>query len=591
MFNTFRTPILRLIEDMNGFSVGTPATVKRSWAAAVPADSPWRTRSPSSARSPSRRRSARLGNRDLPVIRGCPSRPVPTPSCGSPGLAAQVSTLTLGGVSSDQPEIAEMTRPSRRHPDSLEGRARIYLHRLCPLHMRSRCSRCPWTGFGNKRLREESISEDVHPISIDPVGQYTIRFRWSDGVRPDLHVELLRELSPAPSAQKKASARRDKSPAKRRCASGLPRRRGRVPWTRDPASRPCSRSARCREHHFRRVHVGRERSSSRSRGRTGPPLRSGEDPTAELGRAAGARGSTSPMEVDVDPAREFPRRLLVVPCPPKRRAAPSDRLALLAVELVSVIAVGRPPARADRARDLDPLLARVARLSRADVAGLGAAVQPSPCPCFFVHVRSARYAAPLRRRRVAERSRRSRARAAHQGPNPADLRRRRERLRPVTSRSRAARIQEPRSSVLPDEAGVAARAAGVKASAVSSLTPRRRERQPPAPRAPEAARYTSERGRGKPGRDPAPWRSASGAWAEQTRRRRPARGRATPASAHPSSDRGNSTVREVKVVAAARAASVGEEASSPSTSSFAWSESHSCTTRRRSGPRSRSPRP
>ena len=40
---------------------------------------------------------------------------------------------------------------------------------------------CIGESSGNQRLREDSISKDVRPLLIDPVGRYAIRFHLSDG--------------------------------------------------------------------------------------------------------------------------------------------------------------------------------------------------------------------------------------------------------------------------------------------------------------------------------------------------------------------------------------------------------------------------
>src|SRR5438093_12047382 len=69
---------------------------------------------------------------------------------------------------------------------------------------------------GNKRLREESISKDVRPLSIDPVGRYAIRFHWSDGHSTGIYTfEHLRELCPCPICADNAEARAVPRQAKR----------------------------------------------------------------------------------------------------------------------------------------------------------------------------------------------------------------------------------------------------------------------------------------------------------------------------------------------------------------------------------------
>ena len=138
---------------------------------------------------------------------------------------------------------------------------------------------------------------------------------------------------PARSAQRKAKHEHDRSPRNRRYILRLATEARSGHAYGDSASRPCGTLQGARNAASAACMFAANASCSRSRAGTGPPLRSGEDPVGELGRAAGAHEVDRPMEVDVDPAREFPRRLLVVACPPKRGPAPSDHLALLAVKL------------------------------------------------------------------------------------------------------------------------------------------------------------------------------------------------------------------------------------------------------------------
>ncbi|MGH3006540.1 MAG: gamma-butyrobetaine hydroxylase-like domain-containing protein, partial [Gaiellaceae bacterium] len=123
-------------------------------------------------------------------------------------LAAQVSTLTLREVSSHRPEIAEITRPSTSEVRILwkDGHESIYTGYA--LRVGCRCAMCVDEISGNKRLREESISKDVRPLSIDPVGRYAIRFHWSDGHSTGIYTfEHLRELCPCPIRADNAEAR------------------------------------------------------------------------------------------------------------------------------------------------------------------------------------------------------------------------------------------------------------------------------------------------------------------------------------------------------------------------------------------------
>lgn len=64
-----------------------------------------------------------------------------------------------------------------------------YLRRKCP------CAGCVDEWTGKLRLLPETISEEVRPLAIRPVGNYAIRFDWSDGHTTGIYsFEYLRSI-------------------------------------------------------------------------------------------------------------------------------------------------------------------------------------------------------------------------------------------------------------------------------------------------------------------------------------------------------------------------------------------------------------
>ena len=130
-------------------------------------------------------------------------------------LAAAVSTLQLGGgVANERPEPAEITQPS---PTEVrirwkDGHDSLYTGHA--LRLACGCARCVDELSGKKRLREESISRDVRPLAIEPVGRYALRFRWSDGHSTGIYpFEHLRALCPCPTCADAGQSPRERAGA------------------------------------------------------------------------------------------------------------------------------------------------------------------------------------------------------------------------------------------------------------------------------------------------------------------------------------------------------------------------------------------
>ena len=209
MFTTLRTPVLGLVENMSGFECrhcGEREEIfgsggARRFAAAngipflgeIPLSTDIRTTSDE-------------GN---PIVQSMPESPSARAFLRvAENLAAQISTVNIGGLARDRPEIAEITQPSEHEVRILwkDGHESIYTGYA--LRVGCRCAICIDEISQNKQLREESISHDVRPLSIDPVGRYAIRFHWSDGHSTGIYpFEHLRELCPCPICADTAQAR------------------------------------------------------------------------------------------------------------------------------------------------------------------------------------------------------------------------------------------------------------------------------------------------------------------------------------------------------------------------------------------------
>jgi DUF971 family protein len=67
------------------------------------------------------------------------------------------------------------------------------------------CAGCVDEMTGRRILREEDVPLDVHPLAIEYVGRYALRFRWSDGHGTGIHpFEYLRRLCPCEACKEEA---------------------------------------------------------------------------------------------------------------------------------------------------------------------------------------------------------------------------------------------------------------------------------------------------------------------------------------------------------------------------------------------------
>ena len=75
-----------------------------------------------------------------------------------------------------------------------DGRETVYPARF--LRLSCPCAVCIEEMTGRKILRDDAVADDVHPLSIQPVGRYAIQIQWSDGHGTGIYTwERLDELA------------------------------------------------------------------------------------------------------------------------------------------------------------------------------------------------------------------------------------------------------------------------------------------------------------------------------------------------------------------------------------------------------------
>ena len=72
-----------------------------------------------------------------------------------------------------------------------------YLRRKC------RCAACVDEWTSEPRLAPEKVSEEIRPLATRPVGNYGIRFQWSDGHSTGIYAfDYLRSICPCSNCRK-----------------------------------------------------------------------------------------------------------------------------------------------------------------------------------------------------------------------------------------------------------------------------------------------------------------------------------------------------------------------------------------------------
>jgi ATP-binding protein involved in chromosome partitioning len=210
MFNKLRTPVLGLVENMSGFECKHCGHREEIFGSGGARRYGMTNNLPFLGEVPLSTDIRTTSDEGRPIVESMPDSPSARALFRlAENIAAQISTLNMGGASTDRPEIAEITRPSQnevriRWKDGHEGVYTSYALRVA-----CSCAMCIDEISGKKRLRDESIRKDVYPLSIDPVGRYAVCFQWSDGHSTGIYtLEHLRELCPCPTCAGKSNEER-----------------------------------------------------------------------------------------------------------------------------------------------------------------------------------------------------------------------------------------------------------------------------------------------------------------------------------------------------------------------------------------------
>jgi ATP-binding protein involved in chromosome partitioning len=197
MFNKLHTPVLGLVENMSGFTCrkcGEHEDIFGSGGAqryALDKGLPFLGEIPLST---SIRETADAGK---PIVLSDPqSAAAKAFTKVAENLAAQVSVRASGGAPDQRPIPRKIELKTRRelYVQWSDGKESLLQSR--DLRLACPCAQCVDEITGEKRLDPASVSPDVWPQEISPVGRYALNFQWSDGHRTGIYTfEHLRRLA------------------------------------------------------------------------------------------------------------------------------------------------------------------------------------------------------------------------------------------------------------------------------------------------------------------------------------------------------------------------------------------------------------
>ncbi|MDP3919335.1 MAG: DUF971 domain-containing protein [Candidatus Omnitrophota bacterium] len=86
-----------------------------------------------------------------------------------------------------------------------DGHRSLYAQRY--LRFQCHCAQCIEEWTGRQLISLDQVDSDVHALNISPVGNYAVKFQWSDGHSTGIYsYELLRGICPCKECAAKGPA-------------------------------------------------------------------------------------------------------------------------------------------------------------------------------------------------------------------------------------------------------------------------------------------------------------------------------------------------------------------------------------------------
>lgn len=200
MFQKLKTPVLGLIENMSGYvcsecghqdEIFGKGGARRygekhglAFLGAIPLETKIRTTS----------------DEGKPVVLESPDSPGAKAFMGiAKKLMDQIERRASSHESLGGPQPDKVSQPFKDKIQIIWKGGHQSVYSGYELRVACSCALCEDETSGTRRLSPEKINRDVYPLSIIPIGQYALKFDWSDGHNTGIYTfEHLRSLCRCP---------------------------------------------------------------------------------------------------------------------------------------------------------------------------------------------------------------------------------------------------------------------------------------------------------------------------------------------------------------------------------------------------------
>ena len=197
MFDKLKTPVLGLIENMSGYVCSHCGEREDVFGEGGARNYALQRGFPFLGDIPLSIDIRKQSDSGVPVVISAPDSPSALAfKKVAQNLAAQVSILASGGGKDKRPIPQKIELKSRQEllihwNDGKQAALKTFDLRInCP------CAQCVDELTGVRRLDPASVSKDIWPQEISPVGRYALNFKWSDGHSSGIYTfDQLRSLS------------------------------------------------------------------------------------------------------------------------------------------------------------------------------------------------------------------------------------------------------------------------------------------------------------------------------------------------------------------------------------------------------------